>query len=308
MINDIESLKDFMDRNGFDKTYISNDNWVMCCCPFHNDSNPSFGINLSLQGHCFSCGWFSWEEILDQMNLPYTDLEETDFISSKSWEKIKGKLYFNGNNKLVRFKLPNLCKSIIEDDCFKHYGYLTERGFDVRWMEDKFGISVCRNIYSRYNDRIILPVNDHDGKLVFFDARKITGNKDNKYIRPKNSPKTECLGGIDLFYKSGYNYVVFVEGYLSMVKLWQFNIPAVCCFGTELSHEQIKLIMRKHPLMIVNGFDNDHAGIKSIKKANEKLIGCGSRIMRLNMPVGNDPCDFISREQIISMNKFLITH
>ena len=61
-MDNVEELKYFMESNGFQNVSIKSDKWVMCCCPFHDDKNPSFGINVeTLKGHCFSCGWFKWK-------------------------------------------------------------------------------------------------------------------------------------------------------------------------------------------------------------------------------------------------------
>lgn len=309
--DNIKKLENFLIANGFKGISIKNDNWVMCCCPFHNDKNPSFGINvLTLKGHCFCCGWFEWEEILKQMGLPVDEeLDTIDAMTGVNWRAIKDKLDFGKvgiKEKIKRFNLPNDCELIADSNkTVKACEYLYNRGYDVSIIRE-FNLKFCLDEKSKYYKRIILPINDFQGRLVFFDARSIDNIKKQKYIRPFGSPIKYCLGGIDKVYESHSNYAVLVEGYLDMVKLWQFNIPAVCTFGSDIHQPQIKMLMQKHLDCIVLGYDNDQAGIKANNKVEKMLYGCGSKVCKMNMLIGNDPGDFKTREEVFSVNKFLL--
>lgn len=40
-----------------DKLKLTSDNWVMACCPFHDDNHASLSVSLQSGGFkCFACG------------------------------------------------------------------------------------------------------------------------------------------------------------------------------------------------------------------------------------------------------------
>lgn len=301
--SDVYDLEDWMKSNGFKHVQIKSDNWVMSCCPFHDDKTPSFGINLiTLRGHCFICGWFNWSEILEQFGLPLDiDFELVDAMTGNQWKNVTNKLLPKKEEfRINKFRLPDKLLNLKKFN--RHYSYLHKRGFSKETI-DYFNLSVCKDRKSKYFDRIICPVKDISKKLIFFEARTIRTVKNKKYIRPNNSPIKYCLGGIDKFINN--KVAILTEGYFDMMKLWQYNLPSLCTFGINLHSYQVDLIMRLNLDLIVIGYDNDEAGNKAVSIAKEKLIGCGSKVLRLNMPNQSDPGDFKSKEEILDLNEFL---
>lgn len=294
-----KQLKKFLDKNGFKRTEINDDKWVMASCPFHNDENPSFGIEKDkLRGHCFKCGWFSWEDIADRLGIKSFKKEFIVGMKSDEWNEVKGKLVKKKSDTINFYKLP-FSYPILK--CKKQLEYMLNRGFEKRILK-LFDIRV--GLSGRYKGRVILPVKDTNGEVVFFDARSIKNNKKKKYIRPWGSPVWYYLGGIDIFWKYGKDFVVVVEGYLDMLKLWQYGVPAVCTFGAKMSFEQIKLLLRKNLNYIVLGFDNDEAGNHAAELANHYLDGSGAKVERLRLEEGVDPGD-IKKDDLFKMNNEL---
>ena len=280
-----------MDIHGFRQTIIKGDMWVMSCCPFHDDSNPSFGINaMTLEGHCFSCGWFQWPEILNQMGIPAdADLDQIDSMTGMAWRAVKEKLdfgKFGTKEKIHRYYIPT--KSLPIYGSPDHCSFLIARGIYQETMS-KFDIRVCHDEKSKYYNRIIMPVNDPNGYPMFFDARTIDSSKSRKYIRPPKCPMRYCLGGIDKFKALRSKVGAVCEGYMDMLRLWQNGLPSVCCFGSKLYITQAKLLISLHLDYIVLAFDNDKAGNEAVTEAKKVLEGCGSRILRLHLPPGKDP-------------------
>jgi len=302
--NNVEELMSFMVNSGFKSVERKSNIWVMSCCPFHDDKNPSFGINVeTLEGHCFLCGWFKWAEILSQMGLPIDeDLDMVDAFTGVAWRAVKDKFNFDDPKsiKFKRFGIPEGYDDILT--CDKHMEYLESRGFD-RIIMTEFNLKVCNDKSSKYYNRIILPVYNVTGGSMFFDARAIKPARV-KYMRPLGAPVKYSLGGVDRLYMGSYNYVVIVEGYLDMMKLWQYEIPAVNTFGSNISSVQAKMIMQKHLDHIVLGFDPDQAGAKAREKALAMFEGCGSRIHHLRITVGKDPCS-ISHSDLVRLNPFM---
>lgn len=71
-------------ENGFAKVYghlpkakPSGDGWMLACCPFHEDENPSFGFNTETgQWNCFSgCGQGDvWGYLMRERGLPFKEV------------------------------------------------------------------------------------------------------------------------------------------------------------------------------------------------------------------------------------------
>ena len=64
-----EKLKNILEINGI-KNYKKIGNWMMTNCLFHEDDNPSFGININDGGYnCFSCHESgNFKQLVKEMN------------------------------------------------------------------------------------------------------------------------------------------------------------------------------------------------------------------------------------------------
>ena len=187
------------------------------------------------------------------------------------------------------------------------YGYLVEqKGFAVELVE-KAGLILPRKsgtgYYDRFRDRLIIPINDVQGRVIGFGGRTLTDEQP-KYL---NSPETELFDkGKTLFALdkaktaiAKQDKAVVVEGYFDAIALHASGINnVVASLGTALSSTQIRQLLRyTESKQIILNFDADRAGIQATDRAIgeiEKLAYSGEVQLRiLNIPDGKDADEYL---------------
>ncbi|MGB3509084.1 MAG: DNA primase [Microcoleaceae cyanobacterium] len=187
------------------------------------------------------------------------------------------------------------------------YGYLVEqKGFSVELVE-KAGLILPRKsgggYYDRFRDRLMIPINDVQGRIIGFGGRTISDEKP-KYL---NSPETELFDKGKILFAldraktsiSKQDKAVVVEGYFDAIALHAVGINnVVASLGTALSSLQIRQLLRyTESKQIILNFDADKAGIQATDRAIgeiEKLAYSGEVQLRiLNIPEGKDADEFL---------------
>ncbi|NEO56970.1 MAG: DNA primase [Okeania sp. SIO3B5] len=187
------------------------------------------------------------------------------------------------------------------------YGYLVEqKGFPVELVE-KAGLILPRksgnSYYDRFRDRLMIPINDVQGRVIGFGGRTLSDEQP-KYL---NSPETELFDkGKTLFCLdkaktaiSKQDKAVVVEGYFDAIALHAAGINnVVASLGTALSSIQIKQLLRyTESKQIILNFDADRAGIQATERAIgeiENLAYSGDVQLRiLNIPDGKDADEYL---------------
>ncbi|MCP4924056.1 MAG: DNA primase, partial [bacterium] len=186
--------------------------------------------------------------------------------------------------------------------------HLTAQGFSQKDMleagllgrSDRPGAS--GQIYERFRDRVIFPIQNIQGRVVAFGGR-ILGEGKPKYL---NSPETPVFQKRHLLYglsqalgrKDRASEMIVCEGYMDVIALSQQGFQgAVAPLGTALTLEQLKLLWRKIDTPVVC-FDGDSAGERAALRCVDVALplleaGKGLRFMRL--PGGEDPDTILSK-------------
>ncbi len=169
------------------------------------------------------------------------------------------------------------------------------------------GLAVPRKgqngFYDRFRNRLIVPINDRQGRVIGFGGRSLDGSEP-KYL---NSPETEIfekgkhLFGLDRAATSirKADKALVVEGYFDVIALHSAGINnSVAALGTALSSQQIKQLCRcSDSKKIILNFDTDGAGIRAANRAIgevEHLAMQGQLELRiLQLPSGKDPDDYL---------------
>ncbi|MGD1701367.1 DNA primase [Dapis sp. BLCC M229] len=187
------------------------------------------------------------------------------------------------------------------------YGYLVEqKGFPVELVE-KAGLILPRKsgtgYYDRFRDRLIIPINDVQGRVIGFGGRTLTDEQP-KYL---NSPETELFDKGKILFAldkaktaiAKQDKAVVVEGYFDAIALHDSGINnVVASLGTALSSIQIRQLLRyTESKQIILNFDADRAGIQATDRAIgeiEKLAYSGEVKLRvLNIPDGKDADEYL---------------
>jgi len=240
---------------------VSNQN-LMICCPYHGESNPSFGIRIDFSYkrglfQCWSCGEngnlikllsyldeCSIYTVLDKLRSQYIDEIKLDDIIDLYNKKFNNYEYVKIYDELIleKFKEPY----------DKYKDYLIDRGIIEEYI-DIFNIKCCdKGVLS---NRIIIPIYDEKNRLISYDARSIYGRKP-KAIKLKDSDSKHALFGLNNI-EEITDYIVIVEGEFDAIYLQQYGYNAIALLGIIMSSIQFDKLTKLDIDNIYIMFDGD---------------------------------------------------
>ena len=286
---------------------------VMICCPFHDDSNPSLGVETR-RGifHCFSCGEsgtiYKLLAKLDGVSVDeIRELYQEEWKAQRVIEEIEDQLFEQAFED-PSDSLPYLSRRYKEESFNKAFpplgtsdegmSYMRMRGlteetieiFDLRW-----------GLAGKYAGRVIIPVCDDVGKLLSYTGRAIDPNAQPKTRKPKGNKALYTLFGmyqqwlVNDIKRKWETPLILVEGEIDAMYLYQLGFPAVATMGTSaLTVPQVDLIV-DHATKVLLLFDGDDAGRKAAKSAMDKLEKYVP-VHAAELPEGQDPNDLNPRD------------
>lgn len=282
--------------------------WVNIACPFCNRKGKfHLGFNLRYQYfNCWACGGKSTIRVIKTI-LGVSEQEAHTLAKEYQDTKTKGKpkTSLPKENKLP-FGLPSNLKEI--KGLPPHKRYLENRGFNWEFLVERFNIKgttygsevKTENSTIDLSWRIVIPI-WHQGQIVSWQTRSI-GNKD------QNIPYISCPHDMEAFPHKSILYpnldsicVFLTEGIMDCWKIRQAGFPAVCSFGTEVSTQQIKSLLKKEVIIFADG---DAPGLKSAKKTKARIeFATGNEVKILQAPQGKDPGDLAGSQLLKIFNK-----
>lgn len=144
-------------------------------------------------------------------------------------------------------------------------------------------------LYSPRMARVVLPVYDKAGALVFWQAR---GNKvDPKYISPWNVDRSRVIPA----YGPQTGIILVAEDVLSAAKVGQVN-EAWSLMGTSMS-DPFALALLTRGVKVIMALDPDGAGIRGAAKACRALAAYGVDVVNITRELPSDP-KLMSRDSI----------
>lgn len=218
------------------------------CCPFHDDSTPSFSVNLETGiWYCYSqCGGGDWMEFLELIRKhdEYAPMVETDTAPPKP-------------------KTPVL-KSLLA------------RGF-TRKMFEKWSI-----VWDDDRGAMRIPIMSKEGEQQGSIWRYPEG-VDPKYRYEKGFQRSETLYGL---WRLGQTVadIVLVEGPLDAVWVQEAGWDGLAILGSSLSDTQARIVYDLKPKRVLICFDNDPAGIIATQKAAKLLKETGCWVYKVKLP------------------------
>jgi hypothetical protein len=247
---------------------------LMFCCPFHQESRPSFGVMLNpgYGFNCFSCETKGTIEMLVSHVLGLGELKASFYIEK----------YFcdSGNYteaiKCCFEKLRDIGKPLYtnmdEEAGLKFKGirhpYLWIRGFSERAV-DMYEIG-----YDKDTDTIVVPIRDSGGGVRFLQRRSV-GHK--RFLNQKDVMKKDILFGLyhikRAIFKEGkqFDKIFITESALDTVACYQAGLPSISIMGRILYDEQIEQLKRLPISSVVLFLDNDGHGREATEIAVSKL-------------------------------------
>lgn len=216
---------------------------VCCLNPEHPDRNPSMRIDkiTGIFG-CFSCGF--------KGNLFTFFGEKANFLQMKR-DLLKNKI----KNKVAENIGLDIPQNAVE--------------FNREWRNidaetyNKFG--AFEHSDSDFIGRVVFPIRSLAGKIVGFNGRALTPDKQPRYlIHPPGAVfglypgKVEAING----------RAILVEGIFDMLNLHDKGLTnAVCAFGTQkVTREKLQILKIQGISGVDIFFDGDDAGIKAAEE------------------------------------------
>lgn len=177
--------------------------------------------------------------------------------------------------------------------------YLKNKGFSD---EELLAADLARRnkngeLYSRFRDRIMIPIRDEYGRFIAFGGRLMSG-EGSKYLNSTETPvfkKGEHLFLLNFAKKTKPKTLILCEGYMDAMALNSIGFHnAVATLGTALTEEQI-VLMKGFADAVLLCFDGDEAGQIATDKAIERLAPSGLEVKVLRLTGAKDPDEIIKQ-------------
>jgi len=289
---DIEA---YLQDRGFDFSTSgknTTEGWVNVQCPFPACGDGSNHCGISRESDMFSC-WKCGES----GHISYL-ISELEGCSVRKAKQIMEK-YPDDSLEIEpepdHFLGEVLLKEFSDKFPEKYLKYLKSRRFNPEELIQKYYLKAAPN-FGKYKFRIIIPI-FLNNQIVSFTAMSVTKSVP-KYLHcEKNkskAPINNLLYGIDEVEKS----CILVEG---ITDVWRIGSGAVAIFGTNMTDNQIDLLLSKGIDNITILLDSD-ASNKG-KKLAENLSMLFASVSFLELDDG-DPDD-LPEEEVKSLRKII---
>ena len=253
----------------------SGDEW-QCLCPFHDDTSPSFSINIRLGVYiCFACGERGTMDRLSQ----HLGVTGPTAVKDEEQEIERLRSVITELDKSDRFLTDNYLGRFRND----HPYWEHERGFSPA-VQQKFELG-----YDPVRDHGVIPLRNFRGLLMGVIRRQFAKDASPRYLYPRGFKISQHLFGAHLARTHGR--IAIVEGSLDCVACWDVGIPAVALLGSKMSAHQYDLLVKIGADFMVVMTDRDEAGQKEAERLKD---GFGQRLVVGTYDkswVGKDPAD-----------------
>ena len=252
---------------------------INICCTSCQEGRYHLGININKNlFHCWICGHRGniAKLIAELKNISYIEAKEI----TNPQNDLK-KVLEERNNKMVKIEekviknkeleLPLYTNPFVKDSSnvwqIVAHRFLVNK-YNLSWeqiLEAK--LHYC--YFGKYKNSIIIPIYK-DEKLVNFIGRVWVKNSKKRYINCSN--EESLVNTKDLLYnidniKTGSELLIIVEGAMDAIKTGLDR--TVATLGSEISQEQINLLVGLKPKKIIVLADNDPGNPNTIKKAHK---------------------------------------
>lgn len=242
---------------------------IICCCPFHKEQNPSFSIN-SITGSfiCFSgkCGvkgdFFRFKSLMEGITYDEAKKEVNNNSSQFYYKnlleesleslKIQNEEFKTETNHTETLQIEPLLN-------FTDYKDILQKINITEEIAIKANLGIC--LQKPYLGRLAIPIVKDN--ITYWELRDLTKKSSKKCLYTKGTK----VGKLLFFIKMTDDKCVFLcEGTKDAMSIAGFGFNACCCFGINISKEQLSLILKNGFEKIFVMYDNDEAGKNALKK------------------------------------------
>lgn len=195
------------------------------CCPFHEDRNPSFSINIKTgMFKCHSCSasgdFFDLYQHIQDVDFHTCLNELCNLTGISKQQKLKGALKSNTTPLISGFDVGKWCKALQGDE--KRLEHLMNiRGISADIIsQEEIGWNGCR---------YTIPIRDKTGKLV--NVRLYDPDSRSKMINLKGYGSPARLYGVDTINRHDTDEIIITEGEFDRLVLECYGFTAVTGTG-----------------------------------------------------------------------------
>ncbi len=314
-------------------------------CPFHEDHSPSLSVSSEKQIYkCFSCGATGNVITFLENYLNISFIEAISLLAQKiglnlNIDKItKEPDKYHKEYELMDFTLKYYHNNLNAEEGIKAKEYLHKRDLNDSIIDEfDIGLSLNNNLltnillkkgynqeliynlglttslnnpFDMFQNRIMFPIHNLDGKVVAYTARAYLEEIKPKYI---NSKETYLFkkGNILFNYHRAKDIarslkeMVIVEGNMDAIRLYASGIKnVVALMGTSLTSDQIE-VLKKLRVKLILMLDNDDAGETATYLLGQTLEDKKINFSVVRLSGAKDPDEYILQYGIEAMNNNL---
>jgi DNA primase len=154
--------------------------------------------------------------------------------------------------------------------------------------------------YDRFRNRLMIPIDDYDGRPIAFGGRVLKKGDEPKYLNSPETPlfiKAQTVFGLnkarDTIKSEGKVFIT--EGFFDCISLHQAGITnSVAALGTAFGIKHAG-VLRRLCSQLIFIFDPDMAGRKSSLRALDLLVDEPVDVKVIALPDGLDPDQYIRK-------------
>ena len=333
-VNIVDVISQYVSLEKKGKDYIG-------LCPFHQEKTPSFTVNADKQFFkCFGCGKggnvFKFLMYKDDLTFPES-VERVAEFAHIAMPNGYGHNSGTKSNPLMQMHqdavdfyhrvllttkagergMQYAQKRELDQEILDHFKigyapkadnvlitYLRSKGYqdDDLAQSGLFVQARDGQLYDRFRDRLMFPLDNENGRTIGFSGRRISDDKtEAKYM---NSPETEIFTKSKVLFHfaeakkaaRGEGHLVLYEGYMDVIAAYKAGVKSgIASMGTSLTDDRIYLLRRITPNIIIN-YDGDDPGVHAEERAARMFNKDGNfNLGIVVLPEKLDPDEYVKK-------------
>lgn len=333
-VNIVDVISQYVSLEKKGKDYIG-------LCPFHQEKTPSFTVNADKQFFkCFGCGKggnvFKFLMYKDDLTFPESVERVAEFAhiampngyGHNSGTKLNPLMQMHQDavdfyhrvlltTKAGERGMQYAQKRELDQEILDHFKigyapkadnvlitYLRSKGYqdDDLAQSGLFVQARDGQLYDRFRDRLMFPLDNENGRTIGFSGRRISNDKtEAKYM---NSPETEIFTKSKVLFHfaeakkaaRGEGHLALYEGYMDVIAAYKAGVKSgIASMGTSLTDDQIYLLRRITPNIIIN-YDGDDPGVHAEERAARMFNKDGNfNLGIVVLPEKLDPDEYVKK-------------
>ena len=333
-VNIVDVISQYVSLEKKGKDYIG-------LCPFHQEKTPSFTVNADKQFFkCFGCGKggnvFKFLMYKDDLTFPESVERVAEFAhiampngyGHNSGTKLNPLMQMHQDavdfyhrvlltTKAGERGMQYAQKRELDQEILDHFKigyapkadnvlitYLRSKGYqdDDLAQSGLFVQARDGQLYDRFRDRLMFPLDNENGRTIGFSGRRISNDKtEAKYM---NSPETGIFTKSKVLFHfaeakkaaRGEGHLVLYEGYMDVIAAYKAGVKSgIASMGTSLTDDQIYLLRRITPNIIIN-YDGDDPGVHAEERAARMFNKDGNfNLGIVVLPEKLDPDEYVKK-------------